>query len=392
MSVLSQVPDDIVDSIDTLPVLPTAVTRLLAITQNDEVSFREITRVVESDPTLMARTLRLANSPLYSTARQIKTVQQAMVLLGTETIVNLALGVSVVSIQERLYEPLPIDAEAFGRHSVAVALATRKLARHFKLPNPSEAFVVGLLHDIGKLVLLMHFGEAYARLMVRAQQGEKALNELEQEVYDLDHALVGYALCRHWNLPCSIAEAVATHHAATLPRSLGDLVSKANDLVKTIQIGNSGNCYITAVQGQPGDLIAHGWLRELILSLPVETQYAEEALGGSAGSGKYNSKKQTCRPLVQLQIANPEAQVLLTSMLLAMGFEPTATFDFLTADGDTRPIALVTDASLSDRRREVYEQLGVVVLDYAAFRKEHGRAGGNSFDVCRLWAWLNGEN
>ena len=392
MSVQSQVPDDIVDSIGTLPVLPTAVTRLLALTQNDEVSFRELASVVESDPTLMARTLRLANSPLYSTARQIKTVQQAMVLLGTEVIVNLAVGVSIVSIQVRLYERLPIDAEAFGRHSVAVALAARKLARHFKLPNPGEAFVVGLLHDIGKLVLLRHFGEAYARLMVRAQQGEKALNELEQEVYELDHAVVGYALCRHWNLPCSMAEAVATHHAATLPRSLGDLVSKANDLVKTIQIGNSGNCYITAVQGQPGDLIAHGWLRELILSLPVETQYAEEALGRSAGSGKYNSKKETSRPLVQLQIANPEAQVLLTSMLLAMGFEPTATFDFLTADGDTRPIALVTDASPSDRRRQAYEQLGVAVLDYAAFRKEYGMAGGNSFDVCRLWAWLLGDN
>ncbi len=70
MSVLSQVPDEIVDSIDTLPVLPTAVTRLLALTQKDEVSFPEIARVVESDPTLMARTLRLANSPLYSTARR----------------------------------------------------------------------------------------------------------------------------------------------------------------------------------------------------------------------------------------------------------------------------------------------------------------------------------
>ena len=79
-------------------------------------------------------------------------------------------------------------------------------------------------------------------------------------------------------------------------------------------------------------------------------------------------------------------------MLLAMGYEPAETFKSSRSDGPTCPIALVTDASLSDRRREVYEQLGVVVLDYAAFRKEHGRAGGNSFDVCRLWAWLNGEN
>ena len=301
MSVQSQIPDAIRASVHDLPVLPTAVTRLLSITQQPDVSVGEIARVIESDPTLMARTLRVANSSLYSTAREIKTAQQATVLLGIEAIVNLALSVSVASVQNNLHEHLPIDAKAFGQHSIAVALVSRKLARRFKLSNPGEAFVAGLLHDIGKLVLLMHFGDDYAQLMLRAQQGEKALDALEKETYGLDHAAAGHALCLHWNVPASMAEAVATHHAAPGTHAVGDIVRKANNLVKTIQIGFSGNRFITAMLA--GDLTAHGWLRALILSLHEEIQQAEEALGRPSGPSASTGKKKATRPVVQLQMA-----------------------------------------------------------------------------------------
>lgn len=390
MSAQSQIPDAIRASVQALPVLPAAVTRLLTITQQAEVSVGEIARVIESDPTLMAGTLRVANSPLYSTGRKIKTAQQATVLLGIEAIVNLALGVSVESVQDHLHEQLPIDAGAFGRHSIAVALTSRKLARHFKLRRPGEAFVAGLLHDIGKLVLLMHYGDDYAALMRRAQHGEKALDALERETYGLDHAAAGHALCLHWNLPASMAEAVATHHAAPGTHPLGDIVRQANTLVKTIQIGFSGNRFITAMPGQPADLAAHGWLRALILSLNEEIEPAEEAFGRTSGSRPSSWTKKAGRPLVQLQIADAEAHAVLTSMLLALGFEPTAWCDSSIFDSPTRPVALVTDASPTARQRQAYQQLDVTILDYAVFRQEHQIADGPALDVCLLWTWLSG--
>ncbi len=390
MSAPSQIPDALRASVQALPVLPTAVTRLLTITQQPEVSVGEIARVIESDPTLMARTLRVANSPLYSTGRAIKTAQQATVLLGIEAVVNLALGVSVASVQEQLHEQLPIDAEAFGRHSIAVALASRKLARHVKLPHPGEAFVAGLLHDIGKLVLLMHHGEAYADVMRRAQQGEEALDALEKETFDLDHAAAGHALCLHWNVPASMAEAVAAHHAEPGTHPVGDVVRKANNLVKTIQIGFSGNRFISAAPGQPGDLTAQGWLRALILNLSEEIEQAEEALGYTSGSSPYAAKKKAARPLVQLQIDNPGEQAVLMSMLLALDFEPTTLADSSIFDGPARPIALVTDSAPSDRQQQAYEQLGVAVFDYAAFRQTHHIAPGQPLDVYLLWTWLSG--
>lgn len=386
----SQVPDSIRLSIRSLPVLPAAVTRLLTLTQHAEISAREMASVIESDQTLMARTLRVANSSFYGTAREVKTAQQAIVLLGVDAIVNVVLGVSVASIQNSLHEQLPIDAEAFGRHSVAVAIAARKLARRFKIVHPGEAFVAGLLHDIGKLVLLMHYGDAYAQLMLRAHQGEKAFHELEKEAYDLDHALVGYTLCFHWNLPVSMAEAVAVHHTETTPDSLGNIVRKANNLVKAVQLGNSGNCYLDELPGTPDELMTSGWVRALILELQEEIQQVEDAFGPTVRPTGSSWARKPNRPLIQLQIANPEEQVVVKCMLVALGYEPITTFDAPVAgEGSRHPVAVITEEVPSDRQQQAYQMLDTMVLDYAAFRREHGITDLSSLDLARLWRWFS---
>lgn len=312
-----QVPEALREQVRDLPVLPAAASRLLTITGQAEVSVGEIARVIESDPTLMARTLRAANSPLCGTPRPVKTAQQATVLLGIEAIVNLAVGVSVAQVQAQLHAHLPFDAEAFGQHNVAVALATRKLARLTRHPSPGEAFVAGLLHDIGKLVLLVHAGEQYAAVLDRARRGEKPLHVLEREALVLDHAVAGYALCRHWNLPEAITEAVATHHTPAAPQALGSLVGAANDLVKILQLGFSGNRFIGAVPGQPGDPYSLDGLRALSAGMQAELPEAVEALGHAGGS--YAPRPQAHPPRVQLHGADPPARALLTLMLGAMG-------------------------------------------------------------------------
>jgi hypothetical protein len=205
-----------------------------------------------------------------------------------------------------------------------VGLAARTLAQHFKLPNPSEAFVAGLLHDIGKLVLLMHHGENYARLMQRAGQGEAPLQDLELDAYDLDHALVGHVLCMHWNLPSAMAQAVAEHHAEPAPRSIAHIVRRANDLVKTIQLGDSGNRYVIAPSAQslPPDEIGRGVLREMMLALPRLVHTAEAALGRSGNGAASPPPAPEERPRIHLHITEPGEQEILTALLWSMGYEP----------------------------------------------------------------------
>lgn len=347
--------------------------------------------VVETDPTLMARTLRIANSSFYGTPREVKTAQQAIVLLGVDAIVNVVLGVSIASIQNSLHEQLPIDAGAFGRHNVAVALAARKLSRHFKLVHSGEAFVAGLLHDIGKLVLLMHYGNAYAGLMLRGHRGEKPFHALERDVYGLDHALVGHTLCFHWNLPITLAEAVAAHHTPDTPHALGRIVRKANELVKAIQLGSSGNCYLEAVPGRPDELTPDGWLHTFIQELQEEVEDVEEVFVPTmrSGSPPPSWTKNAYRPLVQLQVADAEERALLMGMLIASGCEPVTTWD-VPAAGKTkhRPVALVTDEAPSERQQQAYQMLDMQVIDYAAFREENGITGPASIDLSRLWTWL----
>ncbi|MFQ5571177.1 MAG: HDOD domain-containing protein [Rhodothermales bacterium] len=384
------IPDYIHESVRALPVLPTAVSRLLTLTREVDVNFREIARVIETDQTLTARTLRAANSPLYSVSRRVQTVRQATVLLGTDTIVNLVLGVSVMSLQSGLHRQLPFDPALFGRHSIAVALAARNLAQHFRLPNPGEAFVAGLLHDIGKLVLLMHYGEKYAWLMKQALQGEVPLNLLEEEAFDLDHALVGHALCLHWHLPPAMAQAVAEHHSETAPRSLADMVSRANNLVKTIHIGNSGNCYIhpASVNGQPRDLIGQGWLRKMVLAHPAETLKAEEALGRIESVEEPEAQETTDPPLVQLEVRRPAEEEMLSAMLWSMGYELVGTNGGTTSNGHPASgasVALITDTP-GDLAGLAYRQRNVPVLDYGAWRTEHDvDAGGVNVVALRSW-------
>ncbi len=392
MSVVS-VPDYIHESVRALPVLPTAVTRLLSLARDINADFREIARIIETDQTLTARTLRAANSPLNGVARPVKTVRQATVLLGADTIVNLALGVSVISLQSGLYKNLPIDPNAFGRHSIAVGLTARTLAQHFKLPNPSEAFVAGLLHDIGKLVLLMHYGEAYARLMRQSWQQSEPLNQLELDAYDLDHAFVGHVLCMHWNLPPTMAKAIAEHHSEPAPRSVSDMVSRANDLVKTIQLGDSGNRFVALApaSGPPRDQISRDVLREMVLALPRLTHKAEEVMGQSA-KGVSAEVSPAERPRVQLHFRDSDEQEILSTMLWSMGYEPTGPREAaLGGDGQSEalaPFALLSSVPVTELQRVAYQQQGVPVLDYVAWRAQHNLAAGDAFDVYQLRTWL----
>lgn len=135
-------------------------------------------------------------------------------------------------------------------------------------------------------------------------------------------------------------------------------------------------------------LTAHGWLRTLILSLHQEIEQTEEAMGRSSGPSAATWKKKAAPPVVQLQIAHPAEQAVLMSMLLAMGFDPVVFSDASMFDGPARPVALVTDASPSDRQQQAYQQLDVAILDYAAFRQAHQIAAGHALDVCLLWTWL----
>ncbi|RMH69875.1 MAG: HDOD domain-containing protein [Bacteroidetes bacterium] len=389
------VPDYILESVRSLPPLPAAVQRLLTLARDAEADFGEVSRVIESDQTLTARTLRAANSAFYGVPRRVETVRQATVLLGSDTIVNLALGVSVLGLQERMDRQWPLDAEAFWRHSLAVATAARLLARALPFDDADSAFVAGLLHDIGKLVMLDHFGDVYGQVLLAAQDGTRPLPELEREILGVDHAAVGQALCLHWNLPAHLTRAVAEHHDDAAPgaRAIPDLVRDANRLVKLAHLGTSGNPFVPVATDPlaPHRQIHPSALHRLLDALPAQVREAEAVFGRSADAAP---PPEAPPQLVHLEVTQPAERALLALTLRAMGYEPRLLDEDppdAEGPGDCTLAGLITDLPITPARAFAYQKYNVPMLDYATWRADQNLPETTALNVDQLRAWLQTE-
>ncbi len=387
------IPDYIHQSVRSLPPLPAGVNRLLELARTPDAPFREIAEVISADQTLTARVLRAANSAFYGTSRRVRTIKQATVVLGSDAIINLALSISALNLEGEVERAWPGDLDAYWRHNIAVAILAREMAGNMLMTNAEEVFVAGLLHDIGKLVLLSHFGERYAALLSETS-ADAPFHVREREALETDHAVAGHALCLHWKLPASLTRAIAHHHDTTpAPAdSIGAVVRNANDLVKLMGLGESCNPHVLLRPPQhlPHTSLRRPQLRTLLLDLPPAVHKAAEAFGKAAAAAPdAGDTPAPQRPVVRLHVQAPEAYEVLRPALWAMGFEPLAPHDPSSSsaeDGTALDAAYVTDQP----EALASEADGVPALDYAAWRADHGQPlGDGHLDASLLRAWLS---
>jgi len=393
----SAVPEYILDTVRLLPPLPAAVERLLELARDPNSDFRLISDVIETDQTLTARTLRAANSALYGVTRRVQTVRQAIVLLGRDAVMGLAIGASVLGLQNSIKRRWPLDSDALWRHTVGVAIIARTMASQLGVGDPDEAFVAGLLHDIGKIIMLDHFGELYGQVLMTAQYGANPLHVIEREVFSTDHAVVGHALCLHWNIPSAITRAVAEHHEDVdpAPNSLADIVRDANEIMKLFAFADGGNRFVQLRTSRllPHNQIRPDRLREMIVELPGAVKDAELVFGSVPAGNRLANEDRGDRPLVHMQITVPEERDMLVAMLWGMGYEPVMLNDTLalprTSSDEAALAGVLTDIPLSPERQFVYRSLNIPILDYSAWRgsRQHLIPVGH-FNVFDLRAWI----
>lgn len=190
--------------------LPQTLSEVLKIVADENSNSDDLAKVLLKDPAMTTRVLRVVNSPFYGVGRQIGTVSQAVVTLGTRQITALALSTSVYGLTEKWQTSF--DRVRFWRHSLEVAIASRTIAEKIGLRNVEEIFVAGLLHDIGLLVMEHCFGDAYAPIWKRSLQNDR-LEDLEDEAWGTNHARVGQFLLEQWQLPEAVCQAVGRHHS-----------------------------------------------------------------------------------------------------------------------------------------------------------------------------------
>lgn len=206
------VPDEILRKIHNLPSLPTVVMELLASLDQEDMNIDALAQKITQDQALTAKTLRLANSSFYGMAHQVTTIREAIAILGFRTVRSLATTAALIGTLAGSTHS-SFNATPFWRHAIATAVCARELAVHLNV-NPEHAYTAGLLHDIGRLVLVTQFQPNYEATMAHRTQHDCRLLDAEHAVLGVDHALVGHLLTQHWKFPEAMQQAVACHHSA----------------------------------------------------------------------------------------------------------------------------------------------------------------------------------
>ncbi len=236
--------------LDALPTLDPIAVRLLAVAADEDSSARDLVRILRADQALTARILTAASS-VGGAARPIRTLDQAVPLLGFSAIRSLVLAVKVFGcFPDAGREGAGFDRREFWKHALAVACAARGIAAARTQLNvdPEEAFVAGLLHDLGKVALDAVFPKAYDRVARQSDELRGDISDAERELLGIDHTVAGRKLAERWGLPKGFAEAIWLHHLSTdaLPASVsaGSLVAVtrlADTIAREQRIGYSGN-------------------------------------------------------------------------------------------------------------------------------------------------------
>lgn len=198
--------------IDSFPSLPTIVAEVMNVVNNPESSARELTQAVLPDQSMCVAILKIANSALFGRPKEVSSLETAITVLGFDEIQNIVLSKSVLNSFGNVFRGDDQIINEFWNHSFTCALAARSIAEHFNISNPGRFFIGGLIHDIGKLAMLMTFRKDYVKeRWLKGFSHPKKLDE-ERELFGLDHAEVGGRLLGKWNFPETLFNGVHHHH------------------------------------------------------------------------------------------------------------------------------------------------------------------------------------
>lgn len=237
----------ITESIIGLPTLPTVVAKMIELVDNPRTSASSLARLIASDQALTARILKLANSAYYGFSREISTVNMAIVVLGFNTVKDMGLSLSVFEAFKSDKGDTSFDLTRFWEHSIACGIASRMLARGYRTRYSAEAFVAGLLHDIGKVILNQYFKNEFSSIIAAQKEGV-TLEDAEVEVIGTTHSQIGAWLADKWNLPRIISRTIKYHHApweTNKEQLFVAFVHLANYLCHISDYGYSGRHEIT---------------------------------------------------------------------------------------------------------------------------------------------------
>ena len=200
------------DQIEDLPTLPAVAMEVNKMLLDEDITISQLSGAIEKDQAMVSKILKLVNSAFFGLRGKISNISHAVVVLGFNTIRNVVVSISIInafSIKEGLDG---FDIAEFWKHSVAVAITSKYLAEKAGIHSADNCFVAGLLHDIGKIVLLQHFKDLFQKVWLAVKGKRLSFYEAEKSQIQIDHAWIGGYLAQKWQLPMPLIDAIRYHH------------------------------------------------------------------------------------------------------------------------------------------------------------------------------------
>ena len=201
-----------IDRIRDLPTLPFVALEVNKLLEDPDVCLSKVSEVIEKDQTIAIKILKLVNSAFYGCRSSVNTLSKAIMLLGFNTVRNAVLSVSVIEAFSGADDLEGFKMDGFWRHSVGVAVISKKLAELTDAQAPDNCFVAGLLHDIGKVILSGYFKELFEKIWTTSRVENLSFYAAEKKESRVDHAMIGGHLAKKWALPKDLVDTIRCHH------------------------------------------------------------------------------------------------------------------------------------------------------------------------------------
>lgn len=263
-------------AVDGMPAFPKSVQKILELTRDVDCTPKELVDVIDKDPVVMVKILKVVNSAYYSLPKQITSIGHAVVFLGFNTIKNLALSIAAIGMLPKT-NAAGFDIQKYLLHSLATAGIAKQLASRMSDVDPMDCFIAGLLHDFGKVVLAQFMPEEFRRALEASLKNGSSLHLALRQEIGADHAVVGAMLVEKWRFPRTLIDTIRHQYGPeTQDTAMIACVFAANQISKKLDFGFAGNACIEEL---PAALAARlgGSLEQVQLSLGDLTPLFEEA-------------------------------------------------------------------------------------------------------------------
>ncbi len=234
--------DELITLVEKMPAFPNSVQRIIQLTSDSNSSGKDIVEVIESDPVMTVKILKVINSPFYGLPHKVNSIQRAVVNIGMNTIKNMALSIATIGALNPKNKA-GFNSLDFLMHSLTTAVICKQLAENMNVPQMqcSDYFVAGLLHDFGKIVFAEFQPEAFKQVLHKSAEEQIPLNQCEIEFIGMDHSQAGTLLAERWGFDQKLIEAINHHHNPNPQNLMAQCLFVANQISKQLHFGNGGN-------------------------------------------------------------------------------------------------------------------------------------------------------